>query len=103
VQVSVTQGGAPGNFSQAFALLYAAIVEGRHPNQAEAVETVWTIQKEVEKGKQARDSYLSQQLERLLDLAPEISSAVARTFADPLLADCIGPASRMMIERISRK
>ncbi len=101
VIVNVTQGGAQANLSQAFASLYASIQQIQPQNQAEALGTVLAMQKEAEKSEQAKDSNLSQLMDRLLALAPEVAAAMGRTFTDPRLSSVMGPASREILERIA--
>jgi hypothetical protein len=88
------------SLNQAFAPLMDALHALPPEQQGAARQKLDALKREVTKGNRADDTKVAGLIADLVGLAPNGTSALARTFAAPILASAIGPLTRLVLDGI---
>jgi hypothetical protein len=71
--------------------------------KAAAAEKLRALKEEVAKGANANDSVIAKLVDGLVGLVPGAVSAIAATFAGPLLSGITGPVTKFVLDKIQGK
>ena len=81
-----------------------AITKGNPPPARSQAETALeAIRQELAKGAHPDDRVMARLLKELVGLIPAAASAVGSAFATPLLAALVGPATKLVLDKLGGK
>jgi hypothetical protein len=99
-QSTVTYGMSSADVAYLFQPVLNAIRNAQPDQRDQAQQKLEELQGEVSKGKGANDKLVARLIDGLVELVPGAVGALVSTFASPVLAAMVGPATEYVLDKI---